>query len=56
MDESIFYLDENKNQAWVLGVIDNVTKDYPLDVIYTRDKSILNAFITIYRVWKYYCM
>ena len=55
-DESIFYLDENKNQAWVLGEIDNVTKDYRLDVIYTRDKSILNTFITTYRVGKYYFM
>ena len=57
MNESLFCSDGNQNQIWVLGIIDNITKLYRLDISYQRNASILKTFITKYvergntRVW-----
>ena len=48
MDESLFCSDGNQIQIWVLGIIDNITKQYRLDISYHRNATILKTFITKY--------
>ena len=48
VDESLFCADENKNHIWVLGIIDNTTKDFHLDIGYERNQNILKSFIMNY--------
>ena len=48
VDESLFCTDENKNHIWVLGIIDNTTKDFRLDIAYERNQNILKSFIMNY--------
>jgi len=48
VDESLFCTDENKKQIWVLGIIDNISKDFLLDIAYERNQNILKSFIKNY--------
>ena len=41
VDESLFCSDGNQNQIWVLGIIDNITKKYRLDIAFQKNESIL---------------
>ena len=48
VDESHFCTDENKNKIWVLGIIDNISKDFRLDITYQRNQNNLKSFIMNY--------
>lgn len=48
VDESLFCSDGNQNEIQILGVINNITKQYRLDISYQRKASILKTSITKY--------
>ena len=46
--ESLFSHTDNEDKIWVLGIIDNQTKDFRLNISLKRDQNVLKSFITIY--------
>ena len=48
IDEIMFITDANNNQILVIGAVDNVTKDFRVDIAYKRNETILKEFITTY--------
>jgi len=47
VEESLFAHSHNK-QVWILGIINNTSKDFRLDGIFNRDTNSLKNFITKY--------
>ena len=47
VDESLFAHSHNKH-VWILGIIDNTSKDFRLDGTFNRDTNSLKNFITKY--------
>ena len=45
IDESLFVTDANNNQIWAIGAVDNISKDFRVDIAFKRDESILKKFI-----------
>ena len=45
IDESMFVTDANNNQIWVIGAVDNVTKDFRVDISFKRNEAVLKEFI-----------
>ena len=48
IDESLFVTDQTNNQIWVIGAIDNLTKDFRIDIAFRRNQNVLKTFITQY--------
>ncbi len=48
LDESLFLTDKNGNQVWVIGAVDNITKDFRVDMAFKRNEVVLKTFITNY--------
>ena len=48
IDESLFSTDEENRQIWVIGAIDNITKDFRIDVSFNRNEEVLKAFLSRY--------
>ena len=46
--ESLFLTDKNDNQVWVIGAVDNITKDFRVDMAFKRNEAVLKTFITNY--------
>ena len=46
LDESLFLTDKNGNQVWVIGAVDNITKDFRVDMAFKRNEVVLKTFIT----------
>ena len=47
-DESLFLTDKNNNQICVIGAVDNITKDFRVDIASKRNEVVLKTFITNY--------
>ena len=47
VDECLFAHSNNK-QVWILGIIDNTSKDFRLEGTFNRDTNSLKNFITKY--------
>ena len=41
----MFVTDANNNQIWVIGDVDNISKDFRVDISFKRNESILKEFI-----------
>ena len=48
VDENLFSHTDNGDKIWVLGIIDNQTKDFGLNISLKRDQNVLKSFITRY--------
>ena len=48
IDESLFSTDEENRQIWVIEAIDNITKDFRINVSFNRNVEILKAFLSRY--------
>ena len=48
IDESLFSHTDIGDKIWVLGIIDNQTKDFRLNISLKRDQNVLKSFITRY--------
>ena len=46
MDESLFTHNVNRELIWIIGIIDNQTKDFRLIASKERDNDTLKAFIS----------
>lgn len=46
--EILFLTDKNGNQVWVVGAVDNITKDFRVDIAFRRNEVVLKTFITNY--------
>ena len=40
IDESLFVTDGNNNQIWVIGAVDNITKDFRIDIAFKRNEEV----------------
>ena len=40
--------DANNNQIWVIGAINNLSKDFRVDIAYKRNSEVLKTFIERY--------
>ena len=43
-NESLFVIDDENRQLWVIGAIDNITKDFRIDFSFKRNEEVLRAF------------
>ena len=41
----MFVTDENNNQIWVIGAVDNISKNFRVDISFKRNESVLKEFI-----------
>ena len=48
IDESLFVTDGNNNQIWVIGAVDNITKDFRIDIAFKRNEEVLKTFIVFH--------
>lgn len=48
IDESLFVTDENNNQIWVIGALNNLAKDIRIDISFKRNSEVLKIFIERY--------
>ena len=45
MDELLFNHGKNNTQIWILGIINNASKEFRLEATKTRDSSTLKKFV-----------
>ena len=48
VDESLFCHNQNGEDIWVLGIVDNISKDFRLEITNQWNQQVLKKFITTY--------